>query len=146
MSESYVPGYRFPLVRVGPKPSRGQRVLDKEERDAAAKKHELEVKKAVKLRDGRCRWPEAHKCRGLLEAAHILDASLGGAMESGNLVTLCAWIHRRGPESIHGKQLDIDIEDIKAGANGPLSFWKQSETGEYYMVKRETAPFQYEKD
>jgi len=144
--DAYTPGYRYPLVCVGPKPSRGQRVLDKEERDAKAKKHELEIKKLVKLRDGRCRWPEAHKCRGVLEAAHILDASLGGEMTTANLVTLCAWIHRRGPESIHGKQLDIDIEDIKKGANGPLSFWKQDAKGEYYMVNRETAPFVYEID
>lgn len=135
----------FPLVRIGPKPQRGQRVLDKEQADVKAKEHEIEVKKAVKLRDGKCRWPERHKCRGQLEAAHIHDASLGGEMETHNLVTLCAWIHRRGPESIHGKQLMVYM-DTMDGADGPLSFWKQGEDGTYYMVKRETALFQYEAD
>lgn len=128
------------------KPSRGQRILDKEDVDARALKLEREQKGLAKKRDGKCRWPEAHKCRGgELEAAHILDASLGGLMAADNLVTLCPWIHRRGPESIHGKQLRIEAE-TEQGANGPLSFWKQDEKGHYFMVKRETALFTYEQD
>ena len=135
----------FPLVRMGPKPARGQRVLDKEEADARALKHEREQKGLAKRRDGRCRWPETHKCRLQLEAAHIVDASLGGPMDAENLVTLCGWIHRRGPESIHSKELKIEKETAR-GAWGPLSYWRKGEDGEYFIVKRETAPFQYEKD
>ncbi len=132
----------FPLVRLGPKPSRGQRVLDKEKADAEALADEIAVKKLVKARDIRCRWPEKHKCRGQLEAAHLVDASLGGAMATDNLILLCSWVHRRGPESIHGKQLRIESE-TPAGADGPLSFWKRDEdasgAGGYYQIKRETS-------
>jgi hypothetical protein len=134
------------------KPSRGQRILDKEDADARALKREREQKGLAKKRDGRCRWPEAHKCRGgELEAAHILDASLGGPMAAENLVTVCPWIHRRGPESIHKKQLKVDKE-TERGADGPLSFWKQTgefdELGQptYFLVAREIAPFRYERD
>lgn len=135
----------FPLVRIGPKPQRGTRVLDREEAQAAALKLERQEKGKAKKRDGRCRWPEAHKCRFDLEAAHIVDASLGGPMDAENLVTLCGWIHRRGPESIHGKQLRIEKETAR-GAWGPLSFWKQDAAGVWFMVRRETAPFRYERD
>lgn len=141
-----MPNYERPaLVAIGAKPSRGQRVLDKERDDAEALKHEREQKGLTRKRDGRCRWPEAHKCRFDLESAHIVDASLGGLMDAENLVTLCAWIHRRGPESIHGKQLQIEKE-TERGAWGPLSFWKKGADGAFYLVARETAPFIYERD
>jgi hypothetical protein len=135
------------------KPARGSLILAREKAEAEAARIEREAKGAVKKRDGRCRWPEKHVCRGgELEAAHIVDASLGGLMASENLVTVCPWIHRRGPESIHGKQLKVETETTERGAWGALSFWRQ--TGEfdalgqptYYLVARETRPFQYERD
>jgi hypothetical protein len=66
-------------------------------------------------------------------------------------VTVCAFLHRRGPETIHGKQLKVEC-DTERGADGALSFWRQ--TGEldalgqptYYLVKREIEPFRYERD
>ncbi len=128
------------------KPERGTRILEREQAQATARTIEKREKGAAKKRDGRCRWPEHHTCRGgELEAAHIVDASLGGAMDAANLVTLCPWIHRRGPESIHGKQLKVECE-TERGAHGPLSFWRRGEDGEFYMVKRETAPGVIEKD
>lgn len=136
----------FPLVRLGPKPPRGQRVLDKEDSDAKAKSRELEVKKVVRLRDARCRWPEKHKCRLGYECAHVKDASLGGEMVAENLILVCAWIHRRGPESIHGKQLRVEVDAIDP-LRGPLfTFWKQDGAGAYYLIARETAPFEFERD
>lgn len=135
----------FPLVRIGPKPARGTRVLQKEAEDAAYLIHERIVKDIVRRRDGRCRWPEKHKCRFGLECVHIQDASLGGALSTENLVLLCTWRHRRGPESIHGKQLKVEKETAR-GADGPLSFWRQGEDGAYYLVARESAPFQIERD
>jgi hypothetical protein len=106
----------------------------------------------VRARDVRCRWPEAHVCRGgALESAHIRDKSLRGETSTANEVLLCPWIHRRGPESIHGKQLKIEAE-TPYGANGPLSFHRQ--TGEvdalgqpiYYCVARERSVGVIEKD
>lgn len=134
------------------KPSRGSAILAREQAVAEADAIERREKAAAKKRDGRCRWPEPHKCRGgELEAAHIIDASLGGAMASGNLVTVCPWIHRRGPESIHGKQLKVEAE-TERGAWAALSYWRQTGAFDalgqttYYLVAREIAPFRYERD
>lgn len=134
------------------KPARGSLILAREQADADAARIEREAKGEAKKRDGRCRWPEKHVCRGgNLEAAHIADASLGGAMAPENLVTVCPWIHRRGPESIHGKHLKVEIETPR-GAFGALSFWRQTgafdDLGQptYYLIARETAPFIYERD
>src|SRR5688572_16665815 len=134
------------------KPKRGAAILAREKADAEREAHEREIAKQVKTREGfKCRWPEKHKCRGGLEAAHILDKSLGGATSTENELAVCAWIHRRGPASIHGKELRVDKES-GLGANGPLSFWKQS--GEYdalgqpiyYCVARERSIGVVEKD
>lgn len=127
------------------KPIRGGSVLAREKDDAEALKIELEQKGIAKKRDGRCRWPEKHKCRCGFEAAHIRDASLGGEMHADNLILLCGWIHRRGPESIHGKQLKVEVEGPN-GARGPLSFWRKGDDGEWYLVRREVRPFEYERD
>lgn len=128
-----------------PKPQRGQRVLDKEAHDAELDAIEKREKGKAKKRDMGCRWPEKHKCRGGLEAAHIRDASLGGEMASRNLIVLCAWLHRRGPVSIHGKQLRIEPETAR-GADGPCAFYQQGVDGRFYLVARETAIRQVERD
>lgn len=128
------------------KPARGTRVLDKEDDDARQLKHAGQVKAFVRHRDGRCRWPEPHRCRFNLECVHVKDASLMGSMEPWNLILLCGWVHRRGPESIHGKQLRVERETAQDVKHTLFSFWKQDASGEYYLIAREVAPFQYEKD
>lgn len=120
----------FPFTAKGamPKASRGQRVLDREEQQAAFRKQAVEVMKAVRARDGGCRWPEAHKCRGGLEACHVEAKGIGGdhgaRTTTQNELLLCAWIHRRGPASLHGFQLKIECE-TPDGCDGPLSFWRE---------------------
>jgi len=122
-----------------PKPERGSGVLERERVVADRKALERDVALRVKLRDGfKCRWPEVHKCRGGLEAAHIRDKSLLGDTSTANEITLCAWIHRRGPQSIHGKHLKVECE-TPDGANGALSFWRQDAAGTFYLVARERA-------
>jgi hypothetical protein len=108
------------------KPRRGSAVLEREKREATETDAEIAAKKAAKERDGwRCRWPERHKCRGGLEAAHIRDASLGGEAAARNLISICAWIHRRGPESIHSKDLRVQPVSKTAGANGPVKCYRK---------------------
>ena len=129
-----------------PKPERGSGVLERERMTADRKALERDVALRVKLRDGfKCRWPEVHKCRGGLEAAHIRDKSLLGDTSTANEITLCAWIHRRGPQSIHGKQLKVECE-TPDGANSCLSFWRQDAPGTYHLVGREVAIGIIEKD
>lgn len=107
-----------------PKPLRGEHVLEREDQRAKDRKAEAVAKTKAKVEDNfTCRWPEKHICRGLLEGAHLKDKSLGGEDVPENLITLCSWIHRRGPESIHGKQLRIEPETPR-GARGPCSFWR----------------------
>lgn len=108
------------------KPKRGSGVLEREKREAEDTALEIAAKKAAKERAGwKCRWPERHKCRGGLEAAHIRDASLGGEMHPRNLFVCCAWIHRRGPDSIHSKDLRVLPVSKTAGANGPVRCYRK---------------------
>ncbi len=108
------------------KPRRGSAVLEREQRAAGDLDAEKAAKAKAKARDGfRCQWPERHKCRGGLEAAHIVDDSRGGAMDASNLIALCAWIHRRGPESIHSKDLRVELVSPKHGANGRVKFYRR---------------------
>ena len=127
------------------KAPRGSRVLEREKQDRATAEAEKAVSQEVKRLDGRCRWPERHKCRGALEAAHIHDKSIGGDTTAEDLITVCQWFHRRGPESIHGKQLEVRPL-TKAGTRGPCAFYRKrfSETrkGEFTwrLVAKETQP------
>lgn len=134
------------LVRNAPaKPARGSYRQERDEQRAAeVAKEELAIKDA-KVRDGHhCCWPERHKCRGLLEGAHIVDKSRGGANHTSNIISVCAWIHRRGPESIHSKDLVVQpLTD--AGADGAVAYyrriWSEVKRGEssLRLIARERA-------
>jgi hypothetical protein len=119
-----------------PKPQRGSWKLEREQRKSGNDAEELAAKKAAKAQDGRCRWPERHKCRGGLEGAHVIDKSRGGANAPENILTLCAWIHRSGPESIHSK--DLAVQPLtKLGTRGPCAFyrrvWSETKRGEFSL-------------
>jgi len=134
-----------------PKPSRGTALLEREHRKAALKAEEDAVIADAKRLDGfRCRWPEQHKCRGGLEGAHVfLHRGMGGNPAGDRttveaILTVCAWIHRRGPESIDGKQLKVEAETAQ-GTRGPCAYYRSTPDG-WHMVARERAPFIYERD
>jgi hypothetical protein len=134
------------------KPPRGSAILARAKADAERKAQEKAVAALVKARDGRCRWPEKHVCRGgPLEAAHIVDKSLRGETSTRNVVTLCPFLHRRGPESIHSKDLKIEAETAY-GADGPLSFHRRSDEVDalgqpvFYMVAKERSVGVVERD
>jgi hypothetical protein len=107
------------------KQPRGTATLKKEKASREESAEELDIKKLVRLRDGKCRWPEAHKCRGGMEVVHLKDRSLGGEYVTGNLWLACKWIHRSGPKSIHSK--DLALEPLtKKGCDGPMRFYRQT--------------------
>lgn len=126
------------------KPPRGTYKLERERRRQEIAAAEEANKTAAKVRDGwKCRWPETHKCRGILEGVHVfVDKGMGGdhGTVSGtwNLMALCSWIHRTGPRSIHSKDLWSEpmTDD---GADGICSFWKRDEDGRPFMVAEEIA-------
>jgi hypothetical protein len=147
MPVNYVrPAFDKPLFKA----PRGSSTLKKEKAEKDATAEEILVKKDVKARDVKCRWPVKHKCRGGLECAHLVDISRGGAMTTGNLILLCKWTHRTGPQSVHGK--DLRIEPLTdRGADGPCAFYQrfyiETRAGDYRerCVGRESAPGRLEK-
>lgn len=135
-----------------PKPARGTLALAREADDAERIAKERQIAAEVKKRDSwTCRWPEKHKCRGPLEAAHIINKSLGGPTSLENELAVCRWIHRHGPESLHGGQLKV-VKETARGANWILSFWRRTEEKDalgdpvFYMVARESSPGVLERD
>jgi hypothetical protein len=125
------------------KPSRGSYALDREEARGILEEKEQIAKHGAKLRDGGCRWPERHQCRGDLEGAHIFeDKKMGGdhgrLSERRHIMTLCAWMHRKGPESIHGKQIKVEPMNEAEGADGPCRFLRDGKDG-WYVVAEEIA-------
>lgn len=134
-----------PVFLVPAKPERGARVLAKEKDDAKREAAEVEIRKAVRKRDGgRCRIAIPHKCRGPLECAHVVDASLGGEYEAANLVLCCRWIHRQGAISVHQKRVEMEPQTAR-GADGPLGFYRR-EGEERWLVVREVRIHQLERD
>lgn len=127
------------------KPARGTARLERKARKAQAKQQEDEAIAAAKKRDHRrCRWPRKHECRGGLEGAHVFKHRGMGGNPAGDLttratiLTVCAEIHRLGPESIDGKQLKV-VAETPCGTDGILSFWRKNGDGEYYRVDIECA-------
>ena len=51
------------------------------------------IVRAVRLRDGRCRYPGCARCHGL-EVHHLVPRSRGGTDEIANLAAVCATHHR----------------------------------------------------
>lgn len=124
------------------KPPRGTYKLEKERLRKEAEDKEIARKNEAKHRDGwACRWPEKHKCRGILEGVHIFeDKKMGGdrglVSETWNLMALCSWIHRSGPVSIHSKDLWVEPLTDKY-ADGDCEFWRRGADGVPYSVGKE---------
>lgn len=120
------------LENAQPKPARGTHVLDRAQQRAAIVQAERLAKAAARKRDHwGCRWPGLHQCRGDIEVAHIFqDKGMGGdhgtVSDTWNLMTLCSWMHRRGPASIHGKKLMV-MPETPLGADGPCAFYRLDE-------------------
>lgn len=133
-----------------PKPAKGSARLEREKAHAELKAAEDAIIAEAKKRDGRCRWPEAHRCRGPLDGAHVFQHRGMGGNPAGDrttveaILTVCRWIHRSGPESIDGKQLKVEALSAD-GCNGALSFWRDTERG-WHCVATERMPFAYERD
>ena len=105
------------------KPPRGTATLKKEKASREESAEELAIKKLVRLRDGKCRCPLKHKCRGGMEVIHLKDRSLGGSsVLTSNFWWGCAFVHRSGPVSIHGKDIEI-VPLTKKGMDGPCAWW-----------------------
>lgn len=128
------------MITPQPKPLKGTHVLDREAARYEIEKKERIAKGLARSRDyWGCRWPQDdHKCRGEIEVAHIFhDKGMGGdhgtVSQTWNLLTLCSWQHRRGPQSIHSKDLRVEPE-TDLGADAACSFWRRDEHGIWVCV------------
>lgn len=134
-----------------PKPKRGTALLEREARTATRKAAEDKIIAEAKALDGyRCRWPEAHKCRGGLEGSHVFRHRGIGGNPAGDrttvesILSVCAWIHRRGPETIDGGDLKVEAETAQ-GTRGPCSFWRSDGKGKH-LIAREVLPFVFDRE
>jgi 5-methylcytosine-specific restriction endonuclease McrA len=117
-----------------PKPEKGTFTAERRRRVQQSSKEELANKAKVRARDVRCRWPSC-KCYGLtgiLEVAHIMPKSLGGASTTANLILVCSGRHR-GTPSLHSQQLSIEPKDAVLGANGPCAFYRRLHDGSWIL-------------
>lgn len=121
-----------------------------EKRDRKAKKAEqwLAVCRQVDTRDHyRCRScgtrgnPEGVDALDRLHRHHLTFRSQGGQDVASNLVLLCARCH----DAVHVKRT-LRIEATSPyGADGPLSFWRTDDRGEF-LVTREVRCGEIERD
>lgn len=130
---------------------RGRAVLERVERRKLTKAAEEAEKRKVRLRDRGCRWPGCtHQKDGIrLEVAHVVSKAAGGdhgIRSTVEQMILICYLHHQGPESLHSK--DLQIEPLTArGTDGPVSFWRRDEKGDFYLWKAELQPGgPYEKD
>lgn len=107
---------------------------------------ELDVKAAVKKRDGyECRWPacEYRTVPQLIDAAHLDAAGMGGDPQSlrmtrENLISICRLHHRKAPVSLHSGDLKIEPLDSDLGAEGLCAFYRLNrETGRFEHIATE---------
>ena len=113
---------------------------------------EDEQKAIARARDRRCRWPHCEICRRyknlIPQAAHVVQAKgmsgdrLMARSMANQLMLLDPITH--GAQERHEK--DVVPIDPVLGTDGPCEFWAEDEQGQKYLVARETAPFEYERD
>lgn len=128
------------------KPSRTARIKRERAGKARLDAAENANKRAVRRRDGYCRFPLCG-CRRLrlrLEVAHQQHKGAGGDSTGERsvpelLVLLCTHRHQHGAVSWHTGRLRWRALDRKAGTGGPLE-WCIKLGERWQVVARESAP------
>lgn len=134
------------------RPARGEFLIERKETRRAITDEEDAEKAKARARDRRCRYPDCPFCRRhktlIPQAAHVLQAKgmsgdrTGERSTADKLMLLCPPIH--GLQEQHRIEI-VPLTD--AGTFGPCEFWREDEiTRQMFLVARETAPFEYERD
>lgn len=112
--------------------------------------HEKAEKARVVKRDGKhtCRLVPNCIERGPYETAHLDNKGMGGdhgrRSVSALMIRAC-FAHHRGNWSLHSN--DLRVEYLTSDqANGPIEVWGKDKLGVWYLLGRETAPGQWERD
>jgi len=136
----------LPLAKLSREDGRRQR----DDRKAAIRAHEDAEKAKVRKRDGACYCRLVPGCveRHLFETAHLDAKGMGGdhgVRTVAELMVRGCFFHHRGNWSLHSKDLRVAYLTPEK-ANGPIEVWGKAETGEEYLVGRESAVGVWERD
>lgn len=113
-----------------PKPSRVDRLNERERQRRDRAKTEKTAKAQAKRRDGyRCRFPLCGCARvhRRLESAHVIDKSRGGPNKTSNLLTLCVDRHQDSVYALHRGTIDVRPVHEPQGFDGPAAFYIDTE-------------------
>ena len=132
------------------KPPKGTALLERRQKRAAIVSHEAEEKAKVVKRDGlhTCRLVPGCRERERHETAHLDAKGMGGdhgiRTTADRMIRAC-FFHHQGAWSLHS--MDLRVECLTpAGTNGPIEVWARDEDERWYLLKRETACGQTERD
>lgn len=133
------------------RPPKGTALLERRASRDAIKRHEAHEKAKVVKRDGAAHCRLVPHCleREKFETAHLDDKGMGGdhgrRTHASDMLRSC-FFHHQGPWSLHSKDLRVECL-TDAGTNGPIQVdGRDPKTGEWYVVKRETACGVVERD
>jgi hypothetical protein len=133
-----------------PKPAKGSALLKRRELRAEILAHEKEEKAKVVKRDGPkvCRLVPHCEEREKFETAHLDDKGMGGdhgiRTVASRMIRSCFW-HHQGARSLHSKDLRVECLTDR-GTDGPVEVWATDATGDWFLLKRETAVNVAERD
>jgi hypothetical protein len=131
------------------KPPKGSYKLERDAAKVKVKSSETAEKTKVRLRDGAAYCRLVPRCTFDKHAtAHIFAKGMGGdhgTRTKAELMVRSCWHHHQGPWSLHSYDLRVEfLTDAKA--DGPIAIWGRDEHGREYLVGKETAVCQWERD
>lgn len=133
-----------------PKDSKEDGVLRRRQQRAELEAHEKKEKAKVVKRDGShvCRLVPGCQEREKHETAHLDDKGMGGdhgLRTLAELMVRSCFFHHQGKWSLHSGDLRVVyLTELKA--NGPIEAWGKDQNGQWFMLGRETAVGQWERD
>lgn len=135
-----------------PKDSKEEAVLRRRKDKADVEAHEKKEKAKVVKRDGShyCRLVPGCEEREKHETAHLDDKGMGGdklgIRTVAELMVRACLFHHQGKFSLHSNDLRVEFLTPQL-ANGPIAVWaKNRATNDEYLLGRETAVCQWERD
>lgn len=132
------------------KDSREDGVRKRREQKASVRSYEQMEKAKVVKRDGayHCRLVPGCRERSLYETAHLDNKGMGGdrglRSNADQMVRTC-FFHHQGKWSLHSNDLRVEYLTPEK-ANGPIEVWGKDEDGREFLVGREVAVGQWERD
>lgn len=134
-----------------PKPAKGSALIERRERRAEVEAYEEGEKRAVRLRDKRCRWPHCANCKAFtprLEVAHVIAKGMGGdhsLKSSRDQMVLIDYLTHQGRDGLeqHGRKIEPLTDQ---GTDGPCAFYVADGVGGWILVAEETSIGVYRRD